>query len=102
MVDTNGPTPVRRGLDRLLDHLTGASVETTSTVFDRWAVIVGEPVASHTRPMKLREGVLTVAVDDPAWASQLRFLESDLLEALSTQPGGEAIGRIEFMVRRDR
>lgn len=95
------PVPVRAGLDRLLDHLTGASVATTKTVFDRWDAIVGEPVASHTRPQTLRDGVLSVAVDDPAWASQLRFLEPDLREKLAAEPGGSGLVRIEFVVRRD-
>lgn len=99
--DEGDPVPVRAGLDRLLGHLTGASVATTKTVFDRWAAIVGEPVASHTRPQTLRDGVLSVAADDPAWASQLRFLEADLREKLVREPGGAGIVRIEFVVRRN-
>jgi len=93
------PSPVRQGLDRLLDHLTGATVATTATVFERWPTIVGRSVAAHTQPLKLREGVLTVAVDDPAWASQLRFLAGDLLERLVEEPGGARITRLDFVVR---
>jgi predicted nucleic acid-binding Zn ribbon protein len=43
-----------------------------------WAEVVGEQVADHSRPAGLRDGVLTVAVDHHAWASQLRMLSGDI------------------------
>jgi predicted nucleic acid-binding Zn ribbon protein len=92
---------MQAGLERLVGHLTGASVAATTTIFERWAELVGDPVASHTTPRNVKEGVLTVAVDDPAWASQLRFLEADLLATLRAEPGGERLTGIVFTVRRD-
>jgi predicted nucleic acid-binding Zn ribbon protein len=95
---TPDPEPVRRTLDRLLDHLTGAPMAATTSVFERWDELVGEAIAAHTRPLRLREGVLSVGVDDPAWASQLRFLEGDLLARLAAAPGGAAVTEITFQV----
>jgi predicted nucleic acid-binding Zn ribbon protein len=92
------PVPMRRTLDRLLDHLTGAPMAATTSVFEGWAELVGEGVAAHTRPLRLRDGVLTIGVDDPAWASQLRFLEGDLLDRLASAPGGDAVTQITFQV----
>ena len=91
--------PVQSGLDRLLDHLTGAPAVTTTTLFERWGAIVGVTLERHTQPLQIQEGVLTVAVDDPAWASQLRFLESELRQRISTEPGGSRVNRLEFVVR---
>jgi predicted nucleic acid-binding Zn ribbon protein len=94
----DAPKPVRQSLDRLLDHLTGAPAAATRTVFERWDELVGETVAAHTRPLRLRDGVLTVGVDDPAWASQLKFLESDLLTRIAVGPGGSSVRSISFQV----
>jgi predicted nucleic acid-binding Zn ribbon protein len=96
------PAPVSASLDRLLDHLTGAPMATTTTIFDRWDDIVGEAVGAHTRPIRLREGVLTVGVDDPAWASQLKFLEADLLGQIAKAPGGSSVTGILFQVTGPR
>jgi predicted nucleic acid-binding Zn ribbon protein len=70
-------------------------------VFSRWAELVGEPVAQHVRPLKLDAGVLVVQVDDPAWATQMKFLESDLLQRL-TEAGAGPVERLEIRVRRRR
>jgi hypothetical protein len=43
---------------------------------------------------------LVVAVSDPAWATQLRFLEHDLIERLQVELGQDAIDTIENSVAR--
>jgi predicted nucleic acid-binding Zn ribbon protein len=92
------PVELQANLDRLLDHLTGSSTTTNLSLFERWAELVGDSVAAHTRPAKLSEGVLTVAVDDPAWATQLRFLEQDLLARISEAAGSTTIVSIAWHV----
>ena len=53
-----------------------------------WPSLVGGHVADHCRPVKLREGVLTVVVDHNAWAAELRILSADLFKrASSVVPG---------------
>ena len=42
----------------------------------------GEQVAVHVRPLKLDERVLVVEVDDPAWATQVKFLTPTIIERL--------------------
>lgn len=97
----NEPVPLSRGLERVLKSLRGGDRRTTATVFGRWAELVGEPVCNHVRPLKLDSGILIVEVDDPAWATQLKFLESDLLKRLNV--GDQApVERLEIRVRRRR
>jgi predicted nucleic acid-binding Zn ribbon protein len=97
-----GPAPVRKGLDRLVRHLGGPSAETVEGVFGRWPEIVGEQIAAHVRPMSMREGALVVAVDDPAWAPELRFLESEIVGRVREVLGVEGIDRLEIRVRPTR
>jgi predicted nucleic acid-binding Zn ribbon protein len=98
---TGEPRPLSAGIDRLLSSLRGGSRQATVTVFSRWTELVGEPVAAHVRPVKIDRGTLVVEVDDPAWATQMKFLESDLLNRLNAG-STRAVERLEIKVRRAR
>ena len=54
----------------------GADGRQMGGVFGRWDEAVGDAVAAHVQPVKLDGTTLVVEVDDPAWATQLRFLEA--------------------------
>lgn len=67
-------------------------------VFGRWAEVVGEAVATHVTPLKADGDVLVVQVDEPAWATQLKFLEEGLLERLATETGAR-FERLDIRVK---
>jgi predicted nucleic acid-binding Zn ribbon protein len=67
-------------------------------VFSRWEEAVGAGVAAHARPVSLNDGVLVVAVDQPGWATQLRYLSADLLLRLADVAGEGVVRRIEIRV----
>lgn len=97
--------PVRRLGDSLAEvasdlHLDNPDV--LGAVLSGWAEVVGEMIAEHTRPRTLREGVLLVEVDSPEWATQMRYLEEELLKRLGrrTRPG--AVKSVTVVVRRQR
>jgi predicted nucleic acid-binding Zn ribbon protein len=71
---------------------------TLAVVFSKWLDMVGPEIASHAEPRSLRDGVLTVAVDQPAWAVQLRYLGSDLLAKIAAFAGSSEVVRVEFRV----
>lgn len=95
-----GPRRVGASLDRLSASFGGPPADVLTAVFASWDDVVGEGVAAHARPRSLRHGVLVVMVDDPAWATQLRWLESDLLARLVTVAGEGTVKKIEVRVRR--
>ena len=98
---TDDPRPLNEAMDRLLRSLKGGDRQTTVTVFSRWAELVGDSVAAHVRPLKLDGGTLVVEVDDPAWATQMKFLERDLLDRL-TAAGSGPVERVEIRVKKSR
>jgi predicted nucleic acid-binding Zn ribbon protein len=67
-------------------------------VFGRWAEAVGEAVAGHVKPVKLDGTRLIVEVDDPAWATQLRFLETTLKQRL-LEVAGATVESVEVRVK---
>lgn len=44
-----------------------------------WPATAGELVAAHCQPAEVRNGCLTVVVDNPAWASEVRIFQGELL-----------------------
>jgi predicted nucleic acid-binding Zn ribbon protein len=69
-------------------------------VFSRWEDVVGPAVAEHCRPSTLVRGTLVVEVDDPVWATQLRYLATTIIERLTDGAGPGAVTRIDVRVRR--
>ena len=102
------PVPFGDSLDRVVRSLRNDATDSVSPsqtasqmggVFGRWTEAVGEAVALHVKPVKLDGTKLVVEVDDPAWATQLRFLETTL-KARLLEVAGATIETIEARVRR--
>jgi predicted nucleic acid-binding Zn ribbon protein len=89
-------------IDRLVRAMGAPSADVTRSIFADWLEIVGAQVAAHARPHALRERTLVVAVSDPAWATQLRFLEVELLGRIAAATGSDEVTAIEVRVRLNR
>jgi predicted nucleic acid-binding Zn ribbon protein len=98
--DTPDPRPLKASLDQVARSLGGPDAERLGGLFAGWADIVGTQLAAHADPLSLADGVLVVGVEDPAWATQLRFLEADLLGRLREALGEGVVTRIEVRLRR--
>jgi predicted nucleic acid-binding Zn ribbon protein len=92
------PAPVADSVDRLLRSWGSASLAATGSVFADWAEIVGPQVAEHAHPRSLRDGVLVIGVTEPGWATQLRFLEADLLARIGQATGSGEVRSIQIRV----
>ena len=49
--------------------------------------MVGEDIASHAEPTALKEGVLSIAAESTAWATQLRLMQSQILAKIGAAVG---------------
>ena len=92
------PKKIGETLDALTKRLGLASPDSLSKVFAGWAGLVGEPLASNLRPVGLRDGVLTVEVTEPAWASQLKFLGDDVIRRVNEQVGDGTVSSLSVRV----
>ena len=52
-----------------------------------WEEVVGPQIAARTRPVRIREGVLEVNVDQPTWMQQLQFMKPKILKQLNAELG---------------
>jgi predicted nucleic acid-binding Zn ribbon protein len=96
-VTSSTPRPLSDGLDAVVRSLQGVDAPTLRGVFDGWADAVGPVIAAHVNPLKLDGAVLLVEVDEPAWATQMRFLDHDVRERLQAATGAQ-VERIEVRV----
>jgi predicted nucleic acid-binding Zn ribbon protein len=93
-----GPQRLGRALDRLMGTLRAPSVDMLDTVFTRWDEIVGDDVATHCRPVSITGRILLVEASDPTWASELRWLENEVLARLSEVCGSDRISAVKVRV----
>ena len=93
------PAPLGSTLDRVVGHLGGPSADALTRLYRNWDDLAGARLAPHSRPLSLRGGVLVIAVDDPAWATQVRFLAPTLLERFRDGLGGAEVTEVEVKVR---
>lgn len=81
--DSPPAATLQETLSRLLASLGSEDASSVRGIFGAWSELVGESVAAHVQPVKLERSVLMVEVDDPHWATELRFLEASLCATLS-------------------
>ncbi len=63
-----------------------------------WAEVMGDDVAAHARLVSVRDGVLTVTVDGPIWATQMRYLERAVVERAAAVVGPGAVTSLHVRV----
>ena len=93
------PVTLQSQLNRLLASLGSDDAASVHGVFGAWNSLVGDAVAAHVQPIKLEGSALLVEVDDPHWATEMKFLEASLctkLSQLTTTP----VTSLEVRVRR--
>jgi Zn-ribbon-containing, possibly RNA-binding protein and truncated derivatives len=94
------PRPLSEALSEVAADLQLDEPEIIAGVMGGWAGMVGEAVAAHARPRSVRQGVLTVEVDSPEWATQLRYLEGELLLRIGRKVRPGAVTGLRLVVRR--
>jgi hypothetical protein len=63
-----------------------------------WDETVGPQIAARARPVRIRDGVLEIRVDQPIWMQQLQLMKPKILTRLNERLGGGILKDI-FMRR---
>jgi hypothetical protein len=98
--DPPEPRSIKASLDQVARSLGGPDSRSLTGLFGHWADIVGPQLAAHARPVSLTSGVLVVAVTEPGWATQLTYLEGELLGRFRDALGEGVVDRVEVRLRR--
>ncbi|HCV35729.1 MAG: DUF721 domain-containing protein [Acidimicrobiales bacterium] len=100
MNSESGPTPIRRSLDQLMTSLGVPEIDATVTIVEQWPEIVGPELAEGVVAVAVRGQELLVRVDDPAWASQIAWLEAQLLDRINDLVGPGKVTSVRARMAR--
>jgi len=81
------PTRVGDVLRSVLQRLPEAQRLADHALWAHWESVVGPTLARHAHPVRLRRGLLVVAVDSPEWMQEIQFLKHELRERLNARLG---------------
>ena len=71
----------------------GAAVG-TGKVWAHWPEIVGGTIADHAEPTSLKEGVLRIRTDSPAWATELGYRGTQIARRANEVAGSEVVKEV--------
>ncbi len=98
MHDPNEPTPLRDSLAEVGAELGLPDPGPLEALTRHWPEIVGPAVAAHARVGAVGDGILTVIVDAAPWATQLRYLEADILLRAAETLGAGVVHNVRVRV----
>lgn len=76
---------VRLGLGRSAD---------IGIIWKRWDQLVGATIAGHAEPTSLRDGLLRIRAESPAWAAELAYLAGEIKTRANDLVGRKAVTEI--------
>lgn len=97
---TRPPRRLVEALSEVASDLNLDAPDDVAAVMAAWPDAVGEAIAAHVRPRRLHDGELLVEVDAPVWATQLRYLEDDVLRRLGRKVRPGVVKSIRPVVRK--
>jgi hypothetical protein len=93
--------PVRIGvqLDRILEGLGAPPAGVLTRLVEEWPAVVGPAVAAHTWVIGVDGDRLLIGVDEPAYATHVRYLDGAVRAWVDDVVGPGNITRVDARVR---
>jgi predicted nucleic acid-binding Zn ribbon protein len=82
----------------LKNHQLGSTNELVE-VINLWPSLVGDRMSGHATPIKIEADELIVAVDHPAWATELRLMNSKVTKQLKEKLETTSINRLKVHIQ---
>jgi predicted nucleic acid-binding Zn ribbon protein len=92
------PRPLRDALADVSADLGLPHPDAFAALVAHWQDLVGADLAAHSRLRSLHDGVVRVTVDTAPRATQLRYLESTLVERASALVGAGVVRAVHVRV----
>ena len=67
-----------------------------------WEKIVGCANAKNTKPLALKDGILTISVSSPVWMTQTRFYKSSFIDKINQYKIQHSIKIHEILFKLER
>ncbi len=93
-VKIDDPQPINHTLSELVANRDWRQGIAEGSLFVEWVNVVGPEIGSHSTPISLLDGVLTIQATSSAWATQLTLMSSPLLSTISSSAPGALVEEI--------
>jgi hypothetical protein len=93
------PEGMRDLVARAVSSLGLGDLAAAGRLFRSWEEIVGSEVAARSQPLSLRDGVLRIQTDSPAWAAEVRYLAPEVLRRANAALGRELARELKVSLR---
>ena len=92
--------PERAGniLDRLTNKMGIAARLESEKAVVLWGEVVGKDIARRARAVSVRNQILFVVVQNPAWLQELSLLKEGIIEKVNSLVGRQVIKDIVFRI----
>ena len=94
------PVELSNSLDAVIASLRGPDARGLAGIVAIWEDVVGELIAERARPVLFDHGTLVVEAVQPGWATQLRYLSTELCQRFAAR--APHLGLREIEVRGPR
>ncbi len=85
-------------IGKILDNLPVKARVKEYGLLKDWDKLVGQQIATHCQPDRLKDGILFLKVNSPAWMQQLHFMKSMILDKLKTHTEGNSVKDLRFQI----
>ena len=96
------PVPLRDALAAVGKELGLAAPNDLVVLGETLARVLGPNAQPHARVRGIRQGVCTIEVDGPAWATRVRFAADAFQKAANSGLEAPAIASVNVVVNRPR
>ncbi len=94
---SNHPEQIGKILTKSLRNLRIDRRIKEESVVLNWNQLVGERIASQANPLKVRDSILFVSVENASWRNELHFMKRKIMEELNQSVKDNVIKDIVFV-----
>ncbi len=91
-------TPLAHSLERFFQNLGAPPISVITRLSDEWSSIVGPALGGVTSPVSVIDAELTVVCSEPAWSSQISWMETQICEEFGKRFAPEEITSVRAIL----
>ena len=83
-------------MPRFINNMKGKKDYQMHLMFYNWEKIVGPQIAMHVKPVRMDFRTLFLNADSPAWSTQLKYMERELIDKINGFVATELVTSIRY------